>query len=1084
MKTLRYLLIALAVAGCPSAPKLVLPNPPVIDRFTATPATVARGGMVTLEWGTADATQVQIIQVGVGPVAGVENKATGSVSVTVNEQSLFVLNASNSRGVKTTAIATVAVEGAAQQIMFAALPAVVDPGEPTTLVWTAPGARVVTVTPEGGTALDIRGQVETGSVEVSPAVTTRFTLTADGRSQVVDVAVTQAITSFTASTTLADAGQSVTLSWQTTNATKVTLNQPGRGALFSSADGGMANGSVTDVLPPYALGTVVPYQLLVEGAGPTVSETVRVVVGNQPAITSFTGPDYAKLGARFRLSWTTLNADAIELSTGSVTFYRSVTPAEAASGSLELDTPAATTTYTLAALSTAANVRVTATRTQEVVGAATIASFTVTPNTLANGGDPVTISWNVPNARRVHVIDGDGHTVATARGPTAETGTGTAYPNGDTTYTLTADNTVDAPLTADAGVVVTTPASFGAPGTLFANNPFQVSWSIGGPAPLQGFPVPMVDVQAGSTGFVDISDGGTRLPFAAAANDATLSFTPEDFETFMWGTRVAGPYTVSTNGFVVLGPSAATRPTTTAMPNTTLERNFLAAFWANLVFGPDSAVYWQVIGEAPERTLVVQFDHLRAVSEPMADLVFEVKVHQTGVVTYEYKTLANVGSLMPLVGVQGPPGRAVVGPLPSAGSRTTFFGPTTSPLSVTLQAAEPVSGFLKLSNGYLRPEFTPGAFVLDGQVSLTEVMFNPSPAIAATGEWFEVTNNSSVSIDLGGWTVDNVGNASFTIDAGVTVPPGSRVLLGQIERDAGNDDVPVTFAYGPQFAMSDATGTLALANGGYRSQLTWGTGLGGQGVSVVTDTQPHLVVGDTSTTPPHGISCSSRQPFGAQVPQQLGSPGTFAPCLFTMTSIPVSYFDVSGMGTALFASASNRDDSIATVNIGTAPFPYAGAPVSTIVVSTNGWIILRPYTGSSNLTNKTVPSTTQPAGGTLAIFWDDLDTNTSAGIIDDVYSARVAPGTDPNNPGGHWIIQWHHWAHNSSQSDDYNFQIKLFDTGVIEYHYANMISNTSSNYGLGGGATVWLDSPDGGAALVSSVNQQVNRQNTAIRFTP
>lgn len=1084
MKTTPPLLLALLAAGCAQPEKLQLATPPSIDNFTATPATVMKGAMVTLAWTTRDG-DVEVIDVGHGPVAGIDRNAhEGSVMVRVDAQSLFVLNVTNARGVKVTAIATVAVEGLGQQIMLAALPSQVAPGGTSTLVWSAPGAHAVSLTPMGGTAIDLHGQVQNGSVEVSPAASTKYTLTADGTSKSIDVTVTQAVISFAASKSLAPPGEMVTLSWRTANATKVTLSQPGKGVLVTETDPAkVADGSVTDTLAAYPNGSIVPYQLTVEGAGAKLIRTVNVVIGTEPVIATFaSSPLYAKVGGRFTLSWTTMNADAIEISTGGLVFYRSVNAVEAVAGSLLLDAPSTSTDYTLAAVNTRAGVRVTRVLTQQVVGTPTVTTFTALPVTVAGGGDPVTLTWNVPSARHLRIVDSDGVTVVTAHGPAAESGSRTAYPNGPTTYTLTADNTLDFPgVTATAMVTVTTPAAFGAPGTLFAGDPFNVTWTVGGNAGLQGYANPAVAAQASSTGFVDITTTGTKLPFSQTTDDSTQNFTPDDFETFLWGTRLEGPFRVSSNGWLVLGPtSVSSRFTAVAFPNATIEPNFLAPFWADLAFGPDTGIYWQVLNEAPERTLVVQFNHMHGSSVTAADLTFEVKVHQTGIVTFEYQTLANLGALNPGVGVQGPPNTGISGPGATAGGSLTFFGPTPSPAAVTLTAPNEVSGFIKLTSGYLHVRFMPAAFVRPNEVGITEVLYSPNPAIAATGEWFEVSNRSNATVDLAGWGVD-FPQGTLVIDAGVPLAPGARALFGQIERDAGNDDVATAYVYGTQLALSDDAGTLSLSHGGYRSTATWNAATGatgGVGVSLAYDTQPHLQSTDTSTTPPHPFGCSSRTPFGMQTPQQRGTPGGSTICIAAMTSIPVSYFDISATGTPLFTSF---DTSTSAVSFAGAPFPYQGANITVGSVSTNGFVTLKANSSSAT-TNNTYPGQAGPSGSLLAPFWDDLDRNsTLAGS--NGYFKRVAPNEDSNNPGGHWIVQWHHYSHFVA-GDDLNIQVKLFDTGVIEYHYAAMVSGSSSNYANGNSATVWLENTAGTAALVSSVNQPLVRPNTAIRFTP
>ncbi|MBL8949246.1 MAG: lamin tail domain-containing protein [Myxococcaceae bacterium] len=1085
MNTLRLFFVSLvatlALMGCPSAPRLDLPEPPRIDTFKATPPIVARGAMVELEWVTTNASDVELLEVGKGPVA-IDNKKEGKVSLAIDAQSLFVLNAANSRGVKVTALVTVAVEGSGQQVMFAALPARIERGASSTLVWSAPGAHVVTITPEGGAALDLAGQVQAGSVVVSPTAPTRYTLNADGALKTVDVDVGQAIIEFTASKFVADAGEMVTFSWKTANATGVVLSQPGSG-IVAAADAGamLAEGSAVHPVPGYPDGTPVPYQLTVEGSGPPLTRTLNVVVGRSPAITSFTGPEFAKVGSNFQLRWTTANADAIELSTGGAVFYRVDIAGQAADGGLSLPTPAVDTEYTLTALSVRADAGVTRSLTQQVAGPVTLTSFTATPAVVPNGGDPITLTWSAPGARKVTIVDADGHTVVSARGSAAESGTGTAYANRAMRYVLTATNTVDPPLTADAGVTVTTPADFSVAGAVFANNPFDISWSVGGPAPAVGLPTSNVVSTPGSTGFVDISTTGTRLGFADNANDAVLSFTPPDFETFMWGTRVVGPFTVSTNGFLVLGPSAATRASTVALPNSSVERNFLAPFWANLSLGADSNIYWQVLNEAPERTLVVQFSHLHSPTVMGVDLTFEVKVHQTGLVTFEYQTL-NAATLNPVVGVQGPPNTGINGPAPAAMTGLSFLGPKPPPLNMSLTAPSVVRGFLKLPNGYLQVATTPN-LVKAGDIGVSEVLYNPNPAIAATGEWFEVQNNSTGPIDLQGWTVTH-GAQSFTVNSSVPVPTLGRVVLGQIDAAPGNDNVMVNYAYGQQFALDDTMGTLTLRLGSYTASQSWtATGPGAQGRSAGIDSQPHLVTGDTSTTAPHPIVFTSTTPFGTQTPQQQGTPGVKNAAVAAMQSIPVSYYDISGSGTPMFTSGNGGFDSnVEEFSTASAPFPWAGTSVNTVTASTNGFVVLRSYTADVGTSNKSVPSTSQPTGGVLSIFWDDLDQNT-VHPSSNAYYKRVAPGEDAANPGGHWIVQWHHWER-WLDSDDMNFQIKLFDTGVVEYHYATMTSGSASNYANGNGATVWFENAAGNTALVIGVNQPVITPNMAVRFTP
>jgi hypothetical protein len=1071
------LVACLAFANCVQSPPIEpVPAAPQINLFKVSAASVARGAKVTLEWDTADAPTVEITQLAalVGPVPGVDNQSAGTVEVTISEQTLFVLSATNGRGVRATALATVAVEGTQALAFFAAVPETIGPGESSSLLWNAPGAKKVTITP----SVDLQGQRETGSVQVSPAATTVFTLDADGVKREVTVAVTQTVRGFTVSKTLALPGEMVKVSWETVGASKLVLSSPGRGALVTETDPAkVASGSFNDTLPDAPLGTSVPYLLSVEGKGAPQTRTISVVLSNAPEIKTFTAPKYGRTGQKFAFSWTTANTDLVELSSAGTVFWTSTSHAQATSGTLLLDTPTAVTEFTLTAKNARGGAPVSKKVTLSPVGGVSVMAFTALPSTVATGGTAVTLSWNVPNARRLRILGSDGHTVATARDAAAETGTATAFPNGPITYTLDADNTLEAPVTANQTVAVTAPATFGpaSAAAVFAGNPVSLAWSVG--SQLVGLPHTTVVPQAGSTGFLDISTTGTKLVFAGD-DDATKSFTPADFETFLFGNRLSGPITVSTNGFFVFGSSALTRAVPQAIPNAIIEPNFLAPFWADLRLGDVGGVYWELIGEAPERVLVVQFDKVKLKADPMSELTFQARVHQTGVVTFEYKKLSATPAPTGVVGIEGiGVGLAAGGAVSSLS--LTFFGPVTSPQPITFDSLRTVGGFIKLTNGYLKASYTPGAFVGRGQVAISEVLYDPNAAIATTGEWFEVSNSSSTSVDLNGWTIDFGGGQSHTIGASLVVAANSTVVLGQSAGGVLNDSVSTAYQYGTALSMPQPTGSLVLQNVNYQSSAAWNSALannGGTGVSSNIDAQPFLSSTDPSGTAAHAISCSSTTAFGGQSPSQLGSPGTLKSCFgYAMQSIPVSFFDISAGGTTLFPSST--DEVVAAVTF-SPPISYFGVNRASGTVSSNGWLVFKSTTSSAG-SNRTKPDTAATNAGTVAPFWDDLAARAGGGT----YVRRIAAGADPSNPIAHWIVQWTHFTFWTT-TDDLNFQVKFFDNGVIEYHYATMTSGSSSNYASGNGATVWLENTAGNTALVSSINQPKVVPNSALRFTP
>jgi len=1079
----------LLVAGCTTTVKeQPIPAAGTVVSFTATPKVLANAGAkATLSWTTKDATVITLEQVGVGPVAIDGKAASSSVEVTLTKDALFVLTARGEGGTDSRTT-SVEVKGGATGVVFDAVPRAVPAGGFTTLVWSAPGATAVTLKEVGGSGLDLMGQLTSGSVRVGPLKSTTYELTVDGKALPVTVEVASAIFSFELSGTAPDPGGMLTLAWETSGGSKLTITREGVTApLLTETDAiKILSGTVTDTVPASApVDGLLHYTLELQTGAVKTTQKLTVRIGGSVTINAFNLPAYAKATSTFTVNWNVTGADRLELFVNDVSTYLAPDAASVAAGSVPVQASASGTVTVRLRASNVRGAVAEQLKSTSVVGIASIATFTATPSTVAAGGTATTLAWNAPSARRVKITGSTGHTVKTVYGPAAEAGSVDAYPNGAVTYTLEADNTIDAPVTATQAVTVTVPAVFGpaAVAPVFAGNPVNLVWTVGTSALVYGAAHTAIATQAASSGFIDIATTGARLPFAAGADDAVLTFTPLDFESFLYGNRVSGPVTVSTNGFFVFASTAATRSATVAIPNATIERNFIAPFWTNLELGPSGKVFWKIEGDAPERVLVVQFDQVRIKGDAFSVLTFQGRVHQTGVVSFEYKTLTTTAASTPVIGVQGAvSGLAATSAASAVG--LTLFGPVPSPVSVTATTAGQLGGFLKLGSGYLKALYVPPTFVNAGDVQISEVLYQPNAAIDTTGEWFEVTNRATGPIDLNGWVIDFAAGSSHTISSSVVVAPGAAVVLGQSPSGALNDGVATTYQYGTTFSMPQPAGSLTLKFGTYATTSTWNSATannGGVGVSVGVQNGDFILSTDTTTTVPHPIRCSSGASFGTQTPQQLGTPGTAGSCFgYVVQSIPVSYSDITTTGTL----HTTGDSVVLALDISAAPLTFFGAAQTSVAVSTNGFLRFKPSTDSGT-TNRVLPSTAASGGSTLAIFWDDLD---STGAADsNVYVKRIAAGADPANPGAHWIFQWSHYERYgfpSPTGDDLNFQIKFFDTGVIEYHYAAMVSGTTNSYANGNNATVWLENVAGNTALVQSVNKPLVVPQSAFRFTP
>ena len=232
--------------------------------------------------------------------------------------------------------------------------------------------------------------------------------------------------SFTASPSTIVPGGSSTLTWETTNATSVSLNN-GIGQV--SADGSVTVSPTTNTT----------YILTVTGTNGTVDCSVPVTVTTTPlapSCDSFTAsPSTVVLGQSTVLRWETTNAQTVTL-----TGVQDAVPAD---GSFTF-TPTVNTTYVLSVVgvngsTVKCEVPVTVTSPQ-VFTCPNNVDFSTTDSSIRRG-ESITLNWNVTGADSVSI---------TGIGSVSSTGSRSFSPNSDTTYTLTATkagyNTIDCPV--------------------------------------------------------------------------------------------------------------------------------------------------------------------------------------------------------------------------------------------------------------------------------------------------------------------------------------------------------------------------------------------------------------------------------------------------------------------------------------------------------------------------------------------------------------------------------------------------------------------------------------------------------------
>lgn len=245
---------------------------------------------------------------------------------------------------------------------------------------------------------------------ICPQTTTTYTLTVSGPTgsttrQATITVVPPPTATFSATPPSISEGEAAILSWTTTNATSVSIDN-GVGSVSASGTASVSPSATTT------------YTLTANGIGGSTTKQVSVTVTPPKPQISFTAsPRTIAEGEGTTLSWNVLNATGVSIDHG--------IGSRPASGSVSVS-PTATTTYRLTATgpggSSTAQVTITVLHAPVII-------FTATPSTITRGSAS-TLTWTVTEATSV-VIDN-------SVGPQPPNGALEIRPTDTTAYLLTA----------------------------------------------------------------------------------------------------------------------------------------------------------------------------------------------------------------------------------------------------------------------------------------------------------------------------------------------------------------------------------------------------------------------------------------------------------------------------------------------------------------------------------------------------------------------------------------------------------------------------------------------------------------------
>ena len=110
-------------------------------------------------------------------------------------------------------------------------------------------------------------------------------------------------------------------------------------------------------------------------------------------------------------------------------------------------------------------------------------------------------------------------------------------------------------------------------------------------------------------------------------------------------------------------------------------------------------------------------------------------------------------------------------------------------------------------------------------VIITEIMQNPTWVTDANGEWFEVYNPSTDTLNLMGWTISDLDNDSHIIGSDLIIPPFEYAVLGRNGNYAENGGVMVDYDYnGINLANGSDELILISSNGVFSDMVAWDNG--------------------------------------------------------------------------------------------------------------------------------------------------------------------------------------------------------------------------------------------------------------------
>jgi hypothetical protein len=127
----------------------------------------------------------------------------------------------------------------------------------------------------------------------------------------------------------------------------------------------------------------------------------------------------------------------------------------------------------------------------------------------------------------------------------------------------------------------------------------------------------------------------------------------------------------------------------------------------------------------------------------------------------------------------------------------------------TDDACDPAAGCVYSNNSLCGG--TSGGTGSDGELIVTEIMYNPDVVSDTAGEWLELYNSGASTLNLNGWGIQDYGTDSFTISEDVIVQPGDYVVLCKNSDSALNGGIACDYQYS-SFTLGNTADAVVVLN--------------------------------------------------------------------------------------------------------------------------------------------------------------------------------------------------------------------------------------------------------------------------------